>query len=55
MKSVIAAVAMLLLLTLTFTGIKNTSRCNLEKRAKATNLEWRDNAASHTFEVTPVC
>ncbi|MEJ8803832.1 hypothetical protein [Pontibacter sp. H249] len=42
MKPVFAAVAMLLLLTLTIMGVKDFTACDQEERAKA-GVEWRNN------------
>mgnify|MGYP005751969461 CR=1 FL=1 len=56
MKSVIAAVAMLLLLTLTLAGTKNITKCTIEKRAKAGNLEWQNNSTqAASMERVPAC
>lgn len=52
MKPVIAAVAMLMLLTLALLGVKNESQCDQNKRAKASNLEWQDKTDRPTTTLT---
>lgn len=55
MKPVIAAVAMLLLLTLTMMGARSLEGCEKSQRSRADSLEWRNNASSYTPPASPVC
>ncbi|MBC5992012.1 hypothetical protein [Pontibacter cellulosilyticus] len=53
MKPVIAAVAMLVLLTFTMLGVRGVSKCEMDKRAKAGNLEWHNLEKQLPSEASP--